>query len=572
MMTSEQSRLLHKLQLMRHPAFMQINPVVVGEEEAAELFKQNLPVLEYQTAVAVKPDRQFEEKTFWGVNEYDCKKQIDRWIDENNFELFQRPNPYFGLGEEWLKYFAQPIRQVNLASMEKHFAEWEIKIPKETREITETDKDGKEHIRKQTFSRLELAFDDADPGKLEFVVEKQKARDFADLHKITPGQRVEIKALQAAGKAPVISRDEYLKMDRNAAEEYLKRNRNNPEHSFDPVSYEKKVPEKKPEAFPEFRPANLLGKYPADYLQKSILRDLVAEGHIATPATRQEFLDKMQFITKEQAAELIAPRADLPAGAGLIEQCRAYCEFGEIHDSPAIKTIADVRNLYQVHRSFDFDAKAALRDLVDDGHITSPDAQAKIEYLSPVMDEKLLDKFGDAPMGSRVRARLLDLMADGAIGGMEEEHFRNLTVKDAMYIISMNSEIAKTYIPHPASARQKELLHTMEHRGQIDLSKVDMENLTAREAHNLIDVNIRNQSQNLAGPATDRQKNLLKTLIGAGAIPSVPYAEWKNLSKQEASQLIDSVPEEKRSEILSAQRRTNAPEIPDNAPKGRGIE
>ena len=80
MMTPEQTRLLNKLQLIRHPAFTGINPLTMSQDEAGDYFKQNLPILEYQKALAVKPDRTFEEKTFWGMNEYDCRKQVDRWI------------------------------------------------------------------------------------------------------------------------------------------------------------------------------------------------------------------------------------------------------------------------------------------------------------------------------------------------------------------------------------------------------------------------------------------------------------------------------------------------------------
>ena len=102
-MTPEQTRLLNKLQLIRHPAFTDVSPLTMSQEEASELFKQNLPILEYQKAVAIKPDRETEEKVFWGMNEYDCKKQIDRWIDESGYTLDHRPNPYFGSGEDWLK-------------------------------------------------------------------------------------------------------------------------------------------------------------------------------------------------------------------------------------------------------------------------------------------------------------------------------------------------------------------------------------------------------------------------------------------------------------------------------------
>ena len=565
-MTPEQTRLLNKLQLIRHPAFTDVSPLTMSQEEASELFNQNLPILEYQKAVAIKPGRETEEKIFWGMNEYDCKKQIDRWIDENGYTLDHRPNPYFGSGEDWLKYFAQPISQVNLRSLEKHFAEWEIKIPKETREIPDGDK-----VRKETFSLLEIAFDDADPAKLEIAVEKQKARAHAEQYRITPEQRVEIKALQAAGKAPAIDRSEYLKMDRHAAEEYLAKYRDTPENTFAAVSYEKKAAQTKTEAFPEYRPSNLIGKQPADYLQRSILRDLAEEGHIATSETKREFLDKIQFITKEQAEKLIEAREDLPAGAGLIEQCRAYCKFGQIFNQQDVNTIADVQQLYQTHRSYDFDKKAALRDLVDDGYINSPDAQAKIEFLSEKQEDQLLSRFGDALAGPRVRAKIMDMVSDGSIGALEDEHFQHLTVKDAMYIISQNSEISRTQNHKPATAKQKELLQKMEQRGQIDLSKTDLDRLSAKAAHDLIDANIKNQFGNLTGEATEKQRQLIRTLARAGAITYIPAEEWQNLTKQRAFEIISAVPEEKRREIMAKRREQTAP-APSGKDVGRGIE
>ena len=566
MMTPEQTRLLHKLQLIGHPAVADVSPLTMSEEEAGDFFKQNLPILEYQTAVAVKPDRETVEKVFWGMNEYDCKKQIDRWIDENGYTLDHRPNPYFGSGEDWLKYFAQPVAQVNLRSLEKHFAEWEIKIPKETREIPDGDK-----VRKETFSLLEIGFDDADPAKLEIAVEKQKARAHAEQYRITPEQRVEIKALQAAGKAPAIDRSEYLKMDRHAAEEYLAKYRDTPENTFAAVSYEKKAAQTKTEAFPEYRPSNLIGKQPADYLQRSILRDLAEEGHIATSETKREFLDKIQFITKEQAEKLIEAREDLPAGAGLIEQCRAYCKFGQIFNQQDVNTIADVQQLYQTHRSYDFDKKAALRDLVDDGYINSPDAQAKIEFLSEKQEDQLLSRFGDALAGPRVRAKIMDMVSDGSIGALEDEHFQHLTVKDAMYIISQNSEISRTQNHKPATAKQKELLQKMEQRGQIDLSKTDLDRLSAKAAHDLIDANIKNQFGNLTGEATEKQRQLIRTLARAGAITYIPAEEWQNLTKQRAFEIISAVPEEKRREIMAQRREQTAP-APSGKDVGRGIE
>ena len=565
MMTPEQIHLLNKLHLIRHPAFTGINPLTMSQDEAGDYFKQNLPILEYQKALAVKPDRTFEEKTFWGMNEYDCRKQVDRWIEENGYTLMQRPNPYFGSGEDWLQYFAQPHSQVSLHSLEKHFSEWDIKIPKETREISDGEK-----VRKETFSRLELGFDDADPARLEWAVSKQKEREAVALRKITLEQRIEIKALQEAGKAPVIDRSVYLGMDRSAADEYIRKYRNNPENTFEPVSYEKKkaAPEKN-EAFPEYRPSNLIGNRPADYLQKSILRDLVREGHIATPETRQEFLEKIPFITREQAAKLIEPLTGLPAGAGIIEQCRAYCEFGQIYNSRDVRTIADVQKLYQTHRSRDFDAKAALRDLVDDGYINSQDAHAKIEFLTEKQEAALLSRFGDAPAGPRIRAKLMDMISDGSIGALEDEHFQSLTIRSAMDIIAQQSAIVKDRAP--ATEKQKELLRKMEQRGQIDLSKVNMDRLSADDAHSLIDAHIRNQPGNLSGPATEKQRQLIRTLAKAGAITYIPVEEWRNLTKQKAFEIIGSVPEDKRKAILE-QRREHASPAPSRKNIGRDIE
>ena len=571
-MNPDQTQLLHKLQLIRHPAFLQINPAVMGEEEAADYLKQNLPLLEYQTAVGITPEREFVEKVFWGVSEYDCKKQIDRWIEENDYILDHRPNPYFASGIDWLKYFAQPVRQVNLASLEKHFSDWEMKIPKETWEVRRHGQDGAELVRKETFSRLELGFDDVDPEKLLFAVEQQKQRDLAEMFRITPEQRLEIKALQALGKAPVLDRDAYLKMDRKDAAAYLARNRDNPEDTYPRVSYEKETPQTKDEAFPEYRPANLLSQPPADYLQRSVLRDLVAEGHLAAPETRREFLEKLPYITREQAAALIAPHEHTPAGAGLIEQCRAYCDFGGIHTAKAVRTIADVCTLYRTNRCFDPDLKAALRDLVDDGVIQSPDAKAKIDYLSEAMASRLLSRFGDAPMGGRLRTKLMDMMTDHAIGGMEDEQFRKLTVREAMQIIAGKNELDRFKHPVLATEKQKEVLRTMAQLKQIDLSQVDLKTLTVRKAHELIGEQLQRQAENAQGPATERQRALLKALIRAGATPVMPYAEWKNLTKQAASELIRKVPEAKRKEIMEAPRPESspAPEAVSRTAPGQG--
>ena len=106
-MTENQVRLLHKLQLADLPAFRDINSVTINQDEAAELFKNNLPILEYINAVAQNEDREFVEHRFIGVTENNCKEQLRQWLDKENLTLFQPVNPYFGNGEMWLEYFAQ---------------------------------------------------------------------------------------------------------------------------------------------------------------------------------------------------------------------------------------------------------------------------------------------------------------------------------------------------------------------------------------------------------------------------------------------------------------------------------
>ena len=57
-MTEEQVRLLHKLQMVGIPAFIPVNPLSMSSEEAEDFFKMNLPPLEYITAVAEDENQQ----------------------------------------------------------------------------------------------------------------------------------------------------------------------------------------------------------------------------------------------------------------------------------------------------------------------------------------------------------------------------------------------------------------------------------------------------------------------------------------------------------------------------------
>ena len=46
-MTEDQVKLLHKLQMAEIPAFKNINPLTLQEDEARDLFRMNLPPLEW---------------------------------------------------------------------------------------------------------------------------------------------------------------------------------------------------------------------------------------------------------------------------------------------------------------------------------------------------------------------------------------------------------------------------------------------------------------------------------------------------------------------------------------------
>ena len=106
---------------------------------------------------------------------------------------------------------------------------------------------------------------------------------------------------------------------------------------------------------------------------------------------------------------------------------------------------------------------------------------------------------------------------------------------------------------------------------QIDLSNTDLDHLSAKEAHDLIDANIKNQFGNLTGPATEKQRQMIRALARAGAITYIPADEWRNLTKQRAFEIISAVPEDKRREIMAQRREQTAP-APSGKDVGRGIE
>ena len=102
-MTQNQVRLLHKLQMADIPAFREINPVTISQDEAAELFKKHLPALEYINAVAQTEEREFVEHRFIGVTENNCREQLRQLLYNVNLTLFLAFSTFFGCGDMLLE-------------------------------------------------------------------------------------------------------------------------------------------------------------------------------------------------------------------------------------------------------------------------------------------------------------------------------------------------------------------------------------------------------------------------------------------------------------------------------------
>ncbi len=814
-LTEDQVKLFHRLQMAEIPAFKNINPLTLQKDEAEDILRMNLPALEWIDAVASNDKNEFIERRFIGVTENNCREQMNRWLDDENLTLFQQPNPQFGSGECWNEYFSQPLKSVNLKALTDLFDRWEIQVPqipipedqqtvirqtanipaktvytrldseaakleleklrngeelssgvqlgfapsdRETlqddsefftlysalkplskteleqvrsgetpeeiigqaeianvsseatrtpyyasltpeqireeieyfqttgefksditlgyatgarseksveplvNELTDEEmdllhenalpdmdklsgqkllgfsqsqtvtiyrrlsadelkkelenyaKNGKlsegvslghaperethrkafykpliplsdkekqiimsgEKITSQDFliaqkavciapeipgkpvfekkfSALELAFDDCPKSRLEIYMQYRHKADEKELNKITPELRAQIKALQASGKSPKIDRETYLSFTRKDAEAYIKDNEQNPESTFAPTVYQKRAKPKEV-AFPDFKKSNLLSKPQADYLQRSILRDLAAEGHICSQKNLNEFFEKIDFITAAQAKDLIEPHLGKPAGYGLLDQCKSYIECGRIVDPQEIKTIKDVHELYMTHKGMDYDKKAVLQDLVDEGYIKGDDAKAKLKFTTEKFDDELIAKYGDAKIGPKLRARLSDLIEDAKIGQIDSDDLAEMSVSKGMEIISHYSDIENFKRQPLATPKQIELLKKMEQRGQIDLRKVDLTTLRFKAADQWIKQNINNPHRSASSqesPATQKQRGLLKLLVKENALKAMPYSEWSKLTIAQASEKIASVPPKQLQTILS---------------------
>ena len=73
-----------------------------------------------------------------------------------------------------------------------------------------------------------------------------------------------------------------------------------------------------------------------------------------------------------------------------------------------------------------------------------------------------------------------------------------------------------------------------------------MDKITFQAAHQLIEQTINTPPEQQNIPATAKQRNFIKALVSGGLLPAIPYKDWLNLTANQASQMISSVPEEKR--------------------------
>jgi len=748
MMTSEQSELLNKLQMAQIPKFMEIAPNTLSQEAAKELFEQYLPILVYMDAVAVQRDENGEHirTRFIGVTENDALSQVRRWQEANGYELMQTPNPQYGIGEMWLAYFRQPMSQISLGALAKHFASYKetlgeipsVLVPEEQRmrigvkpaqephkmyarlsseeakkvlddmragkpipegyqvghsvgmddrvivsgiqrtkrtEITgpEAEKiieglrngselpDGyevsmdkvfrREQVEKieeldhyvslkplsevewdillggereelspeaeevwksygeieltpeiedelmdkgyltedvlepfvkrmipdkltgvlvqkeigmskaipekplmeKSFSPLELAFDDCPEDRFEVYTAFCLARDKHELVSVTDDMRATIKAYQMEGKGPEIPKKEYINLSRAEALAYIDAYKDTPADTYPRIDYEEKTAKLK--MFKSLNESNLVGAYRANYLQRSVLRDLAKEGHICDNAAFiPEFLSKIRFITQPQAQKLIEPHLNEIAGRGLIEQTNGFLQSGKIVVRFEIKTVSDCMFVFNRYKNYDSLEKAALMDLAESGVINTDGNPDKMMFTPSHLDEKLLTQYSNNSIGPRLKARINDLIEEARIGVMEPDQLRSLTISSAMHLIEVNSPVK---IDGPASQKQIECLQKFAQYNK-ELSGIDFSKLTSDRASELIGkifdkMNARtaNNAQVVDGPATDKQRNALSSLVSANALEKIDAEKWKTLSRKEASALISSVPEEQRRAILA---------------------
>ena len=186
-------------------------------------------------------------------------------------------------------------------------------------------------------------------------------------------------------------------------------------------------------------------------------------------------------------------------------------------------------------------------------------ALAKIKFTTELQDDALIAKYSDARIGRNLRARINDLIDDAKIGQIADEDFQQMSISKGMQIIAANAEIER--YKHPmATPGQIALLQKMEQRGQIDLHKIDLTRLRFRTADQWIKQNINNPARNThnpEAPATTKQRGLLTLLVREKLIKNIPYPEWRDMTVDQASKRISSVPPRL---LQQAIERQNAPQ------------
>lgn len=259
------------------------------------------------------------------------------------------------------------------------------------RETGMTEDQPERPVMEGSYSPLELAFDDCPEDRMNIFEEYLQKRQERELFAVTDEMRAEIRAYQAEGKAPQMSKDAYKALTRADALAYLETYKDTPADTYERKTYEfeKEIENPKaPEAFPQYKRVNLLSARGADYLQRSVLRDLAKEGHICPEQNVREFLDKIPLMTDEQASALMEGHMGEAPGKGLIAQTNGFIAAGKLVVRSELKTVGDCVKIFHANKNLDSFQKAALQDLAEAGiiDVREPD---KLVYTPQHFDNQL---------------------------------------------------------------------------------------------------------------------------------------------------------------------------------------
>lgn len=552
MATSEQIDLLGRMQAIGH--FKHVNPLAVTEDEAEDLFK-SLPALEIIEAEALNKNGERVTAEFIGVSEYDTKKQLDKWIEQNDFVFEHKSQPDYVNGLVWLDYFRQPVDQVNLKTLEKTFEEWNLPT---------------------SANRFPIAFEGITPEKFAEIQGSRAGKE----------QYAILRDYVIKGKMDALPKDAYMKLTQREAQDLIEKYKN---------ASEKIQPAVRTEHFPEYKAINLVSNPKASYVQIMVLRDLLARKAIGTDENRAELGAKLKYVTKDQAEKLLEPFNEERASWKLLQKLRVHVVTGDIQNIPDEKlkngTNIDVIKIFETSRAFDYLKQGVVKDLISNNKMlgyeslivpenaiktqvkgkpvikmdTKADPElmmSKVPYLTGKQLDNIINRFSGEPMGKNLAYRVNEVIESGRIGEMERSNrfFKvdQLSIKEGLNIVQKDEEYRKAFSKEKASDGQIKALERLAAGKSIDLSKEDMSKMTYSKASKLIEAGIAGQQNK---PATEKQKNMLKLMVENKFIPSIPYNEWKTLSVKMASDMIASVPKEKLDSLFASfgRSRTVAP-------------